>query len=250
MRALWIYLRAVMPAQLRRSPEETRSSFQRVIGRNHDSKEVEALEKIIAVRRRLQGSRQEVTLRDFGAGSGKSPQRTVGLIHRTSAVPHWWGVFLFRLVRELKPGNVLELGANLGVSGAYIRSALDLNGGWNRFTTIEGDPVLASIARETIGSVSIGRSEVVNGRFQDVLQQVLKQNEGIDLVFIDGHHEYEPTLDYFAQIEPYLSAKALVVFDDVYLWSRAVRKAWKEIVRTHPAAVSIDLAKFGILFRH
>jgi len=156
--ALWIYLRMVMSGQLHGLAQGTRAPFQRVVDNKPYPMEVEALEKILRIRDRLQNSRQEITLEDHGAGSGKLPQRrTVGSIHHSSAVPHWWGVFLFRLVRELKPKTVLELGANMGVSGAYIQSGLDLNGGPGRFTTIEGDPTLASIARETLDSLGKGK---------------------------------------------------------------------------------------------
>ena len=246
--ALRLYLRTVMSRQLRDLENGTRETFRRVIDKTPDSTEVEALEKILRIRERLQSSQREIMLEDHGAGARESKhQRTVSSIHQSSAVPHWWGVFLFRLVRELKPKTVLELGANLGVSGAYIQSALDLNGGESRFTTIEGDPTLASLARETLDSIGNGNRDVVLGRFQDVLQPVLDGAGRIDLVFIDGHHEYRPTLDYFERIRPSLSRKATVVFDDIYLWSRPVRRAWKEIVRTYPESRPIDLAKFGIL---
>jgi predicted O-methyltransferase YrrM len=248
VQALRVYLRVAMFGQLHGLSEETRATLQRVIDNRPDAKEAEALGKVVQVRSRMQNSLREIAIEDYGTGSGNSRRRTVGSVHRSSAVPHWWGVFLFRLVRELKPKRVLELGANLGVSGAYIQSALCLNGGFTHFTTIEGDPTLASIARESLDSVGKGSSEVVVGRFQDVLPSVLKQKESIDLVFIDGHHEYKPTLEYFDRIKPFLSAKGTVVFDDVYFWSRPVRKAWKEIVRKHPTATAIDLAKFGILF--
>ncbi len=246
--ALRLYLRTVMSGQLRGLEKEAQEPYRRVIDKTPDSREKDAFEKILQIRECLQNSRQEIVLEDYGAGA-KMPQRkrTVGSIHDSSAVPHWWGVFLFRLVRELKPKTVLELGANLGVSAAYIQSALDLNGGASRFTTIEGDPTLASLARQTLDAVGKGDRDVVLGRFQDVLQPVLDRIGRVDLVFIDGHHEYGPTLDYFERVRPYLSGNAAVVFDDVYFWSRPVRRAWKEIVRKYFGSPSIDLAKFGIL---
>src|SRR3990172_12071645 len=175
--ALRLYLRTVMSRQLRDLENGTRETFRRVIEKTPDSTEVEDIEKILRIRERLQNSQRKIMLEDHGAGARESKhQRTVSSIHQSSAVPHWWGVFLFRLVRELKPKTVLELGANLGVSGAYIQSGLDLNGGPGRFTTIEGDPTLASIARETLDSLGKGKGEVVHGRFQDALLPVLKQS--------------------------------------------------------------------------
>lgn len=247
-RALRVYLRVAMSGQARGLPAEVRGVLQRVVDYQSNEEEAQALEQIVRIRRRLYDAVREIAVEDYGAGSGKSRLRTVRSIFRTSAIPHWWGVFLFRLVRELRPGRVLELGANLGVSGAYIKSALGLNGDSGFFTTIEGDPTLASIAGETIGSVAGGTCEVVVGRFRDMLPSILNKTKPIDLVFIDGHHEYAPTLEYFDHIKPFLSPKGTVVFDDVYFWSRPVRRAWKEIVKKHPMAGSFDLAKFGLLF--
>ena len=137
--ALWFYLRMVMSRQLDGLATETQASLRRVIAGQSDPLETEALQKILQIRSILHNSKREFDLEDYGAGSGKLPQRrTVAAIHRTSAVPHWWGVFLFRLVRELKPERVLELGANLGVSAAYIQSAMLLNGNSGHLTTIEG----------------------------------------------------------------------------------------------------------------
>lgn len=246
--ALRLYLRSVMARQLGGLEEEKKAAFGRVIEKRSDAAESETLERILRIRERLAKSHQAIALEDYGAGAGKSPrQRTVGSIHRTSAVPHWWGVFLFRLVRELRPGRVVELGANLGVSAAYIQSALSLNGNEGRLITVEGDPTLAAIAQETLAAAGNSKGEVVLGRFQDVLQTVLERMKPVDLVFIDGHHEYGPTLDYFERIRPFLAEGSCVVFDDVYLWSRPVRRAWKEIVKKHPESHPIDLAKFGIL---
>jgi predicted O-methyltransferase YrrM len=248
--ALWLYLRMVMSSQLHGLAAEARASLKRVLEKQPDETELKALKKIVSIRSRLHNSRQEIDLKDYGAGSGRMPKRrTVGFIHQSSAVPHWWGVFLFRLIRELRPVRVLELGSNLGVSAAYIQSALILNGNTGRFVTIEGDPMLVSIARETLDLIGEGDRDVVLGRFQDVLPGVLERSSPLDLVFIDGHHEYQPTLEYFDQIKPFLSENGVTVFDDVYPWSRPVRKAWNQIIKTHPQAQPVDLAKFGMLFR-
>jgi len=96
--------------------------------------------------------------------------------------------------------------------------------------------------------VGVANREVVRGHFQDVLPAVLQRSGELDLAFIDGHHEYQPTLDYFHQIQPFLSERGVMVFDDVYPWSRPVRRAWNRINKTAPQGKAIDLAKFGILF--
>ena len=53
------------------------------------------------------------------------------------------------------------------------------------------------------------------GLFADTLEQVLQESEPIDYAFIDGHHLYQPTLDYFNMIWGYARDKAIFVFDNI-----------------------------------
>lgn len=211
--------------------------------------EREKISTILRVRSQFDRSEKTIVVQDYGVGSPSAhgAGRSIASIHKTSSIPHWWGVFLFKLVRTLRPLRILELGTNLGISASYLRTALDLNGNESLLVTIEGDPSLADIARHTLESVSTGRAEVVTGRFQDRLQEALERCGPVDMAFIDGHHEYEATLRYFEAIRPSLSPDACIVFDDVYLWSRPVRNAWKNIVARNPRAIAVDYAKLGIL---
>ena len=230
-------------------------SLVRVARLECDLKESDAIQQIELMRKELATDERRLTIQDYGAGvsplslkeSSGSRDRSVSAIHASSAIPSHWGVFLFRLVRELKPRHVLELGANLGVSASYIRAAMDLNENEGRLVTIEGDPTLASIAKENIARISSGRADVMIGKFQDILPAALDSLGSVDLAFIDGHHEEEPTYRYYHLIKPYVTDEAVMIFDDIYLWSRPVRRAWKRIVAEERRAVVIDLAKIGIL---
>jgi predicted O-methyltransferase YrrM len=48
------------------------------------------------------------------------------------------------------------------------------------------------------------------------------------MVFIDGHHQYQPTLDYFEMIYPKCNKNEIIIFDDI-LWSTGMRRAWEEL---------------------
>jgi len=214
--------------------------------------------RIERVRDSLGGRTERIAVRDFGAGekgmrtmfrsSANKAGRSISSIYRTSSVPSHWGLFLFFLVRQVKPRSVVELGTNLGVSAMYIQAALDMNGNKSSFSSIEGDPTLADIARESVGRISSSRFEVVNGRFQDVLPAVLQKLTPIQLVFIDGHHEEAAMLRYYHSILPFLDRNSVVVFDDLYPWNIGLRRAWSKIRHDEPAAVAVDFAKFGLLF--
>lgn len=251
------FLRAALALQRPRSGE-VYDGLREVCALGTSAAEAEALRAVRALRTGLRRNRDAVAVQDFGAGTPalvslpgqvfrKPRVRTVASIHAEAAVSHPWGLFLFRLVRWLRPGRVLELGTNLGVSAAYIGTALDLNGG-GRLVTIEGDPTLAGLACAALRQVSRSPVEVVQGRFGDVLPGVVEAHGPFDLVFIDGHHEAAATLRYYDTIAPHLSRGACVVFDDLEPGLKTVRRAWKRIRAAHPDALSVDLVQFGLLF--
>lgn len=246
-RGLSVCLRGLLQLQwerLARQDEKLMRSLHAAAELRCNPEELHVLSSIVALRKELAADTHQVVMEDYG--TGKTGRRvSISTIHRTSAIPHPWGLFLFRLVREWKPRRVLELGTNLGVSSCYMCAALDLNANEGRFLTIEGDPTLASVARKNIGRISDSPVDVVQGRFQDVLPEALDVLGSVDLVFIDGHHDEEPTYSYFQTIRPYLTGDGIAVFDDVYPLS-PVRRAWKRIVN-QTAAFAADLIKIGIV---
>jgi predicted O-methyltransferase YrrM len=221
-----------------------------VLSGRFSADEQNIINRILILRNELSRNQTEIVLQDFGVGSGsrgkKGAGRKVSEIYRTSAVPHHWGLLLFQLVRAWRPNRILELGTNLGVSACYIQCALDLNGNDARLTTLEGDPTLAAIAKANLTKVSSHGVDVVVGRFDDVLPTVL-QNQAYDMVFIDGHHEERAMVRYYGAIRPHVYKSAVMVFDDLYLWNRALRRAWKHVVRSESGSVVVDLGKFGII---
>ncbi|HTP79235.1 MAG TPA: class I SAM-dependent methyltransferase [Bacteroidota bacterium] len=249
------YLTRAMHVQ--RLPESAERIVATLVPSKMSSEESEAMTRIQAVRDDLAHRNERIAMTDFGSGEGglrslfssrKGPRdRSISSIHRTSSVPRHWGLVLFELVRHLKPLSVVELGANLGVSAMYIQAALDLNGNGSQFTTIEGDPTLATIARESVGRLSTSHFRVVNGRFQDVLPDVLRDLAPVQLAFVDGHHEEAAMVSYYRMMRPHLDGFSVVVFDDLYPWNTGLRRAWRRILREESDAVGVDFAKLGVL---
>lgn len=248
---LQIYLSALLSIQrgkglTDRAFEVLRESVR--LGMTEAEKEV--LLPVVRVREELSRNDDEFEVEDFGAGSRHHKgARTISAIYRTSAIPHWWGVFLFRLVRGLRPQRVLELGTNMGVSAAYIQTALDLNGSGGKLVTIEGDTGLAELAGRNLAKVSSSAVDIVAGRFQDVLVPTLQRFQPVDMIFIDGHHAYDAVLNYYKTISEYTAPENCIIFDDVYPWTLPVRRAWDKIVRSNTTGSVFDTAKFGILIQ-
>lgn len=214
------------------------------------------IDKIESLRSRLNTSSQQVTYIDYGAGSpelnltsqqmyeGKIKSSTIGKICRTASKQPAWCFLLFSLVRNFQPVTCLELGTCLGISTAYLAAGLELNRS-GMVTTLEGAGVLASEARRNLCELGLAKVDLITGRFQDKLPEVLRAQKHFDFVYIDGHHDEQATLSYFEQILPFLNNNALIVFDDIS-WSEGMRKAWDTILSCEKVRLSVVFYGVGI----
>lgn len=213
------------------------------------------IDKIESLRKQLKSSTAEISIVDYGAGSpdsnltgvemyqGRASTTTVGTCARAST-SHYLSFLLFKLIREFKPLVCLELGTNLGISAAYQATALKLNGG-GKIVTLEGAESLALLAKKNFQTLGLDDVVVVIGRFQDTLDKVLDEHGMIDFVYIDGHHDEKETLAYFEKVFPFLSERAVIIFDDIG-WSNGMKIAWKAIETDKRVKISVDLSKFGV----
>ncbi len=173
--------------------------------------------------------------------SGLNISRTSTETAFVSSVTPEWGVLLYLCAKSFKAQTILELGGNAGISGAYMASASTCRS----FTTIEGSPKLAKLAEQNISLVA-RNCKVVNGLFDDVLEESLAGiREKIDLVYIDGPKEYEPTMRLLRKITPKLKSGSLVIFDDIR-WSQEMWQMWKEVCRIQGFSYTIDAGRFGL----
>ncbi|MGE3062242.1 MAG: O-methyltransferase [bacterium] len=229
-----------------------------VMQNRYSYEEKDWIEKIETLRNNLNTSSIRISITDYGAGSqdlnltaeemsqGRVVVRTIGEVCQSASKPYKWDFLLFKLVRVFRPSVCLELGTALGISAAYQAAACELNR-HGRIVTLDGAESLVSLARENFERLGIERGDVVLGRFQDTLQDVLDENAPIDFVFIDGHHDENATLTYFRQILPHLSDGAILIFDDIS-WSRGMERAWNTIQKDRNLKVSVDLFSVGVCF--
>ena len=225
--------------------------------RNQLTKEEKSwIQKIESLRKNLNSSTDLISIVDFGAGTselnltnaemlhGRVLNRVVGEVCRKASKPYFWSLLLFKLIRKFKPTICLELGTCLGISGSFQAAALELNQE-GKFISLEGAESLARIAQQNFSSLGLENVKVVIGKFQDTLDVVLNKYYPIDFAFIDGHHDENATLFYFEKIYPFLSNKAVIVFDDIF-WSAGMKRAWKKIMSDDRTKISIDMRNMGI----
>jgi predicted O-methyltransferase YrrM len=152
---------------------------------------------------------------------------------------------LYQLVAAFRPRSVLELGTNVGISSAYLSAALRANGDGGRLTTLDASPYRLRMAREVHGRLGIDNIDYVQGLFENVLEQALRGMAPVDLAFIDGHHQYAPTLAYTDVIWKHARPGALFVFDDIR-WSQGMRKAWAALQADERFALTVDVGLMGL----
>jgi predicted O-methyltransferase YrrM len=211
--------------------------------------------------RRIEGLRAKIAERDDTYSFGYF-ETSLGAVHlaqhaaRSSgsvtlrqcataiSVPRRWGLFLHLCARAFNARTIVEMGACVGISGAYLAS-IRLQ---PRFFTLEGSEALAQIAQATLAAVS-DEAEVVVGMFEHTLSPTLeraaKNHQTVDLAYVDGHHGEAATLDYVETISRHLSSPGLIILDDLYL-SQDMWRAWRKL-SSAAGVVSINLGRFGLL---
>jgi len=186
-----------------------------------------------------------IEVEDFGAGSSviKTNKRAVAAIAASSLKPKKYAQLLYRMVKYYKPEIILELGTSFGITTAYLASANTTC----KVFTCEGSTAIASIAKQNFETLQLNNVQLTKGDFVQTLSPLLAKLHTIDLAFIDGNHQKEPTLDYFAKLLDCSTQNTILVFDDIH-WSSEMEEAWNAI-KQHPAVtLTIDLFFIGIVF--
>ena len=157
-------------------------------------------------------------------------------------------LLLFLLTRTVRPVNVIELGTNVGVSSAYIGAALKAGGQNGTVTTLEASAYRQHLAGDVHRRLGLDNTSYVQGLFADTLRQTLASLGSVDLAFIDGHHQYQPTLDYFDEIMRFSTPDTVFIFDDIR-WSEGMKRAWSRIQSDERLGLIVDLVTVGICTR-
>jgi predicted O-methyltransferase YrrM len=217
---------------------------------NGEPKEKDAFRNIELRRKNLLQSKVTIHKTDYGAGSimvesGKT--ENISAICRTSSKKQSNCLFLYQLIKNLKPVHAIELGACLGVSGAYQAMALQQNR-IGKLLTIEGSPGRAAIAEATFKEILLTEFVTLSrGKFEDVLSEELPKRGFVDYIFIDGHHQEDATVEYFQSVLPYFKNGGIMVFDDIY-WSAGMNRAWDTIKNSRAFDATVVYKGMGVGF--
>ncbi len=207
--------------------------------KNTDFKSIEVL------RKELLKNKNMLSFVEMGAGNFNKLTNTKSIanITKNSAKPKKYAQLLFRLVQYFNTINILELGTSLGISTSYMAKA---NQNAN-IISIEGNESVSTQAAINFKKLNINNIRLITGNFDVQLPILLEENRYFDLIFFDGNHRKEPTLNYFMKCLKYKTEESVFIFDDIH-WSKEMEEAWEIIKQSSEVTVSIDLFFLGLVF--
>jgi predicted O-methyltransferase YrrM len=151
----------------------------------------------------------------------KKAKRMLAVMDRATALWHipnvgrTKGRVIRSLIERHRPTRALEIGSLLGYSAILIAGALPPGG---RLVCLEASDYLAKFVKANAEAAGLGRRvRVVVG---DALRAIPLLSGRFDFVLLDARKE--DYLDYLRQLEPKLTADAVVIADNTGVFRRDV----------------------------
>ena len=219
--------------------------YDLIINVFNSSKKSDEFSKIEETRKHMLRKKNKVNLSKKGAGSQFYKKSNIKLskIVNNSAIPKKYGRLLYKIISYFNINTVIELGTSTGISTLYMATySNDV-----KIYTIEGESELAEIAKHNFMTHNRQNIEVVIGSFEYEINTLLKKDLKRLLVFIDGDHRKDATLQYFNQILKKYNQYTIVIIDDIY-WNKDMEEAWKIIKDNENVTLTIDVFRMGIVF--
>ena len=149
--------------------------------------------------------------------------------------------FLAWLIQTKKPDNYVELGVHLGYSyfvACQTIKAMGLKTKCIGIDTFQGDDHAGHYGEEVFEAVTTWNaryqdfSTIVRQRFDDAAERF--KPTSIDMLHIDGRHDYEDVKHDFETWRPKLFPGATVLFHDIASPEFGVHEFWDEIRHQYP----------------
>jgi predicted O-methyltransferase YrrM len=170
-------------------------------------------------------------------------ERQNHLLKKTSLMSPRLVQLVYRLLSDLKPGNIIELGACLGITTAYLAKAAPEA----IVFSIERYSETLTITKESLQKLNIYNVELLSGNAEELLPELISGIPELDVILIDGEHSKFSLLNFFNYCLPKMSKSSMMVFMNIYR-SSEMKSAWEEIKSNPEVSVTIDLFWIGLVF--
>ncbi len=201
-------------------------------------------QKLNTFRKGLLDNEEIIEVSDFGAGSKvfNSNQRKVSDIAKYAGISKTKAKLLQKIISYYKPNKILELGTSLGIATA----AMSIIAPHSKITSIEGCPITATKAKLYLNKHQLKNISIEVGEFSSILPNIYQDNS-FDLIYFDGNHQKNATINYFENCLQSTHNDTLLIFDDIH-WSSDMEKAWSTIKKHPKVTLTIDLFHIGLVF--
>lgn len=206
-------------------------------------------------RKALLQNKNTIEVTDFGAGSRvfKSNKRAVNKIAQTAGISSKRAELLYRITKYFQPDNILEIGTSLGLAtsalslGTRAEGELSKANPKSKITTLEGCENTLAVAQKQFEIFELNNIYSVATEFKSFLKTQQPTTNNLQLIYFDGNHSRQATLEYFDLLLPTITNETVWIFDDIH-WSKDMEAAW-ETIKNHPkVTVTIDTFQWGLVF--
>lgn len=189
-------------------------------------------------------NKNSISITDYGKGSSvfKSNDRKVSDIAKIAGINKKKSALLFRMVDYFNPKNILEIGTSVGLG----TSVLSIGNPDAKIVTLEGCKNTADVATALFKTNQLNNIDLIVGNFNETLSAVLADKQ-YDLIYFDGNHQKEPTLQYFNLCLKNVHNNSIFIFDDIN-WSPEMQLAWQEIKNHQKVTITINTFFWGMVF--
>jgi predicted O-methyltransferase YrrM len=208
-------------------------------------------------RNSLLQNKNKIEVTDFGAGSRvfKSNTRAINQIAKNAGISRKRAKLLFRIVNYFQPDTILEIGTSLGLATSALSLGLESKTNTAKLNknakiiTLEGCKKTQEQAQIQFqkSNLKINNIEFITTKFEDYLKNYQPPTINNQLIYFDGNHSKNATLDYFEMLLPSITNDSIWIFDDIH-WSKDMEEAWEEIKLNKKVTVTVDTFQWGIVF--
>lgn len=161
------------------------------------------------------------------------------------------GIQLYKIIKQYKPKNLLEIGFAVGISTLFMLCALE-----NNTELITVDPY-QKIQWDKFGLINVDNilkeqnlPKTIHKFIEDYSNNFFKNtNKSFDLVFIDGDHSYEGTMIDLIGANKVLKKNGLMIIDDVIF--NDVKNALNNFLKNNNnfEKINVDLATMNFYIK-
>lgn len=171
------------------------------------------------------------------------PNISVSKLTKTSAAPASDAQRIQRIGQFMQSRRILELGTSLGFTTAYLATISDKA----KVISIDHDEMSHKYAKQSFKKLSINNITLITDTFDNALPKAVEELKSIDLLYIDGNHTYEATIEYFNATIGAVRPNSVFIFHDIH-WSAPMYKAWNEVIANTKITASFEAHNLGIVF--